>query len=121
MQKIMSSKSMTRRKLSEDFPEIYSTLKHLWKHADVRTHNIFFRKCHKLGKYSCKKCRERPPKSSDQFWEKLPAPGSGGLFFDVELDEENPGHYKTLLQMIFKENTKIEPDGQFEDIKRCKV
>ena len=68
---------MSRRKLSEDHPEIFRTLKHLWAHSDVRTHSIFFRKCHKLGKYSCKLCRERPPRSSDQFWKKLPAPGSG--------------------------------------------
>ena len=121
VQKIMSSKSMTRRKLSAEYPDIYRTLKHLWKHSDVRTHNIFFRKCHKLGKYACKSCLEMPPKSSDQFWEKLPAPGSGGLFFDVEPDEDNPGHYKSLLQMMFDEQSKIEPDGQFDGVKRCKV
>ena len=121
MQKIMSSKTMNRRKLSEEYPEIFRRLKHLWAHSDVRTHSIFFRKCHKLGKYSCKMCRERPPRSSDQLWEKLPAPGSGGLFYDVEPDEQFSGHYKTLLNMMFEENLKVVPDGQFEDVKRCQV
>ena len=121
MQKIMSSKAMTRRKLGENYPNIYSTLKHLWKHSDVRSHNIFFRKCHKLGKYSCKLCQERPPRSSDQLWEKLPAPEAGGLFYDVLPDDENPGHFKTLLQMMFGEDSKVKPDWLLEDVKRCKV
>ena len=121
MQNIMSSKTMNRRKLAENYPEIYATLKHLWRHSDVRSHNIYFRKCHKLAKYACEECRDRPPRSSDQFWKFLPAPGSGGLFYDVQHDPSNPGHYKTLLQMMFDKEPKVSPDALLDGVKRCKV
>ena len=107
--------------MNEQHPAIAEELKLFYKHADIRAHNYFFRKCHKDASYSCPWCKDHPVRSSDKFWSCLPQKSSGGLFFDCEEDPNRPGHNRTLLDLLKNIKTvKIAPDGQLEGVTRCK-
>jgi len=121
VQKIMEDKKMDKRKMREEYPEIYERLQIIFRHMDVRLHGYVFRKCHPK-EYQCDFCKKNPRRSSDKFWESLPRKSSGGLFFDLQPDPEKPDHYRTLLDMLKDVvNIKIQPDGMFKDVfGRCK-
>lgn len=48
----------------------------------------------------------------------------GGLFYDVEVDPENPGYYNTFIQMWrarAKTPSPIKADRMFAETTRCQV
>ena len=122
--KIMKDKSMTRKKLLNDNPEVAETLKIIFKHIQVTLHGFAIRKC-KKGKIQgpvCKYCQEHPTRASEKLWSALPHTRSGGLFFDCEPDVGNPGHYRTLLDLVKNVDTvRIKLDGMFDDVQYCDV
>ena len=112
---------MNKKKLKEQFPDIAEELKLFFKHCDIRLHNFFFRKCHKNSKTPCSWCKDHPVRGSDKMWSCLPPKSSGGLFFDCQEDPSNPGHNKSLLDLLKEIQTlKISPDGQYEGVVKCK-
>ena len=122
VQKIMEDNKMTRRKLMEEYPDIGRKLCIILKHVDNRSHGFCYRKCSPLKSYSCDYCKNAPPRSSDRLWRSLPQKNSGGLFYDFEPDTDNPGHYKTLLQLIKNaDEIVIKPDSMFKEVLRCQV
>ena len=120
VQKIMENKSMTKRKLRQEYPEIYSNLMLFSKHCDSRLHALYFRKCLPKDGHVCKFCLDHPVRSSKEFLDCLPARSKGGLFYDAVDDELHPGHFMTLLQLLQHKDVKIDPDGK-TDSKRCQV
>jgi len=119
IQNIMTDKKMNKRMLKEKHPEIADNITTFYKHSDVRAHNIIFRKCDPKSR-PCKYCKVNPIRSSDEFWSCLPKKQQGGLFFDCEEDSLQPGHYRTLLDLLGDiSELSIKPDGQFSEIKRC--
>ena len=122
IQSLMSDKKNHRRLIEDNHPEIAKKLRIFHKHCDIRLHGYYFRKCHPKEKYRCSFCRAHPVRGSDKLWSCLPLRSAGGLFFDCVEDEKNPGHYKTLLDLLGDMKTlKISPDGMFADTIRCKV
>lgn len=122
IQKIMEDTKMNKQKLRKTHPEIADKLKIIFKHVDIRSHGFIFRKCSPLESYNCNYCKQFPPRSSLKLWKSLPKKESGGLFFDCELDEKYPGHYRTLLDMMKDvDNLTIKPDSMFPEVLRCKV
>ena len=121
VQHIMEDKKMDKRKLRETYPGIYNRLKIILDHVDSRLHGYVFRKCHPKEK-NCNYCMENPRRGSSQLWNCLPKKSSGGLFFYCEPDKDNPGHYRTLLDLL-KDGAgiKINPDGMFNGYNRCQV
>ena len=116
VQRIMEDKKMDKKKLRETYPNIYGRLKTILKHVDSRLHGYIFRKCHPKES-NCSYCRETPRRGSSQLWSCLPKKSSGGLFFDCEVDKENPGHFRTLLDLLKDgEKIKINPDGILLDL-----
>ena len=51
----------------------------------------------------------------------MPRRDRGGLFYDPVNDDENPGHYKTFIQMTNAKDEAIKVDSNIADVKRCKV
>lgn len=123
LQKVMESKSFGQRKLTDEHPDIAANLRLFAKHADVRNHAYYFVKCHKLeSSKACKHCKENPPQCTDKFWATLPKRERGGLFYGVEEDLANLGHNRTFLDMMSEvDSLSIVPDGEYNEVKRCKV
>ena len=80
-----------------------------------------------LGEKPCKDCLDNPATGSSNLWFGLPSKDDGGLFFSPVQDNDNPGHFKTFLQLMREKDVgtleKIIPDGCFGDLDfgRCKV
>ena len=76
-------------------------LKYFNSHSDVRNHTIMFSRCYQK---TCQRCVDHHIKHPvpDQFEEKLGLPSlsnNGALWYTLEDDSENEGHYKTYLQL----------------------
>jgi len=118
--KIMSDKTMRRRKLRELHPAVSQKFKIISDHMDSRAHGYIFRKCNPHGGYQCQHCKDHPGRGSKELWSSLPDKKQGGLFFAPEEDPDKPGHYATLLSLIKKvETLEIKADAVF-GVERCK-
>ena len=124
VQKIMENKTMTRNKLVKEHPEVAETLKIIFKHIQITLHGFVIRKC-KKGKIMgpvCRYCQEHPARASEKLWSALPHARSGGLFFDCEPDDTNPGHYRTLLDLVKNvDKVRIKLDGMYDGVQYCNV
>ena len=72
VQKVLENKSMNRRKLLKQHPELAEELAKIMEHMDWRSHDIVYRKCDPRDNYQCQHCRE-------SLWNTLPRRHQGGL------------------------------------------
>ena len=101
--------------------KMFKESKYFNSHVDVRNHMMIFQRCFAKD---CKPCLEHHKKNPipEDFYTKMNLPTrerNGALFFVPELDETNPGHFKTYLQMCLEmtanPNRKYAPDSEQPD------
>ena len=81
--------------------QVLKDLRFYQKHADIRSHQMVFRRC---DVKECKPCKDfRRFKGYPRDYYKrlgLPSSSTGGLCFTQEEDSKCPGHYRTFLDTI---------------------